>query len=394
MRERHYFDHAASSPHTDACRAALSSYDAQPWAGANPNSLHSSGRAAFEVLEGARRRLARFLGARRPSELVFTSGGTESNNLALSGIARAVHEQSRGARTRILVSSLEHESVTLAARRLEREGLMRVEEIPSTPEGLVDLDELGRMLSTDVALVSVTAACNVLGTVQPLHEVVRRAHEAGALVHTDAVQAFGHIPFDVGALGVDAASVTAHKLGGPVGIGALYLKARTPIVPLLFGGGQEGGLRSGTVDVRGALAFAAVAQDAVDCMPSRAAYLRDLAGLLLDGLCEGAVPLCRPTVPGDRDGRFLPGILHLLVPGHQSEGLILGLDELGYEVAGGSACSSSSLEPDRVLTAIGIPRDLAFCALRLSFDHRTGVEECRGLVDALHRVCAPSAGRP
>ncbi len=390
-----YFDHAASSPQTEACRAALAAYDAQPWAGANPNSLHTPGRCAFEALEGARADLARALGARRPSEVAFTGGGTEANCLAVRGMAEGARARSHGARDRVLVFALEHDSVLDPASRLARDGRFRVERVSATRAGTVDLDALDGMLGPDVALVSVMAANNEVGTVQPLAEAARRAHACGALVHTDAVQAFGHMPFDAAALGVDAASVAAHKLGGPVGVGALYLRARTPFEAPCAGGGQEGGVRGGTQDVRGALAFAAAARDALDHLDERAAYVRDLASRLVGRLCGGDAPVARQTVEGPRDGRFLPGIVHLLVPGHQTEGLVLALDEAGYAVSGGSACSSASLEPSHVLTALGVPRDLAFCALRLSFDHRTSRAECAGLADALEAVCAarPTHGK-
>lgn len=392
-RARVYFDHAASSPMTQACRDAFVSYDRAPWAGANPNSLHTSGRQAFEVLEAARASLARCVGASRPSEVVFTSGGTEANNLAVCGIARATMRASGGKRRRVLVFSIEHDSVLDAAARLVSSDDMSVERIPSLPNGTVDLDALERALDNDVALVSVMAANNEVGTVQPLDDVVRLAHEKGAYVHTDAVQAFGHVPFSVGELGVDAASLAAHKLGGPVGIGALYLRARTPLEPLQLGGGQESGRRSGTPDVRCALAFAAVARDAVENLEMRGTHVRKLAQYLVEALCNGPDAVARPSIPGPRDARLLPGIVHLLVPGHQTEGLVLALDERGFETSGGSACSSGSLEPSHVLLAMGIPRDLAFCALRLSFDHRCTLKECTGLVDALRETCSAQPRR-
>lgn len=393
MGIQHYFDHAASSPMTPACAQAFAAYDASPWAGANPNSLHGAGRKAFEALEQSRASVARALGARRPAEVLFVSGGTEANNLAVQGMARAVCRTSHGARSRILVSALDHDSVIDPARRVAAVNNMTVELIPATREGVVDLQALAQMLAGDVALVSVMAANNEVGTVQPIAEVVRMAHEVGALVHTDAVQAFGHIPFSASALGVDAVSIAAHKLGGPVGIGALYLKARTPLDPWQVGGGQEGGLRSGTPDVRAAMACAAVALDAVEHLEERTAQVRLLANALVNSCCAGPDACAVPTVDAPRDERFLPGIVHLLVPGHQTEGLVLGLDERGYEVAGGSACSSGSLEPSHVLTAMGVPRDQAFCALRLSVDHRTPQEACEGLGRALHELCACDALR-
>lgn len=393
MNPRFYFDHAASSPLVPACRTAFEAYDRAPWAGANPNSLHTSGRCAFEALEQARAGIARALGARRPAEVVFTSGGTEANNLAIAGIARAALRKSGGTRRRVLVFALEHDSVLDPAAALGISDAMDVETIPSLPSGTVDLAALERALSHDVALVSVMAANNEVGTVQPLADVVRLAHGCGALVHTDAVQAFGHIPLCVSDLDVDAASVAAHKMGGPVGIGALYLKSRTPLLPLQLGGGQEGGLRSGTQDVRGACAFAAVADDALEHLPSRSAAIHSMARDLVVRLCRPESPVARETVALPREGNFVPGIVHLIVPGHQTEGLVLALDEGGFEVAGGSACSSGSLGPSHVLAAMGLARDDAFCALRVSFDHRTPPEDCAALAAAIEEVCARDAVR-
>ncbi len=387
MTQAGYFDYAASSPATPACLAAYAAYDRETWAGANPSALHAEGRAAARALEAARADLARCMGAHRPSEVIFTSGGTESNNMALEGIMGALRDAGAHSRRRVLISAIEHKSVLQAAERLERGGI-HVDTIPVTRDGAVDLEALDELMGDDVALVSVMAANNEIGTVQPLEDIVDRAHRSGALVHTDAVQAFGHIPFDVGRLGVDSASFAAHKLGGPVGTGALYLKARTPLSPLIVGGGQEGGMRAGTSDVRGACAFAAAACDALGALDERSAYVHGLADVLIEQICVGPAAPARLTVELPHDERFLPGILHILVPGHQSEDLIMGLDEMGYAVAGGPACSSDSRSPSHVLTALGIPRDLAFCALRLSFDFRTTKEACLGLASALRSVVA------
>lgn len=387
-----YFDCAASCPPTDACRAAFAAYDAQPWAGANPNSLHSFGREAFAALERARADLARCLGARRPSEVVLTGGGTESNNLALEGLVRAVLRTSKGARRRVLVSAVEHDSVLDCAAHLSHLDVS-VERVPVTPAGVVDLEMFKEMLGPDVALVSVMAANNETGVLQPVAEVARLAHAAGALVHTDAVQAFGHVPFNASGLGVDAASVAAHKLGGPVGVGALYLRARTPFEPIAHGGGQEAGLRPGTQDVRGACAFAAVARDALERLDEDAKRMRLCAGALIEGCCHGEGAPARLTVEAPRDERFLPGVVHLLVPGHQTEGLVLALDERGFAVSGGSACSSGSLEPSHVLVAMGVPRDLAYCALRVSFDSRCTESDCAALAHAVRAVCEQGPAR-
>lgn len=394
-----YFDAAASAPETEACRDALAAYDAAPWAGANPNSLHSWGRAAFEALEDARRSLARSVGAARPSEVVFTSGGTESNNIALRAAADGARRMSGGRRDAVLVSAFEHDSVLACAKPLERAGFS-VSLVPVTRDGVVDLGALERMLDGlegRAALVSVMAANNEVGTLQPVADAARLAHAAGALAHTDAVQAFGHVPFDAAGLGVDLASFAAHKLGGPVGVGALYARDGVPVEPpsgpVLAGAGQERGVRPGTQDVRGAMAFAAAAADAVGHLEERARRTARLADMLVEACCAGEGAPARPTVPGPRDGRMLPGVVHLTVPGRQSEGLVLGLDQRGFAVSGGSACSSSSLEPSHVLTAMGVPRDEAYCGLRVSFDHRADEEGVLALAAALRSLCAEGPAR-
>ena len=386
MTERHYFDNAASSLLNEACLEAERAFDAQPWAGANPSSLHDAGRHAFRALEDARARLARSLGAQRPSEVTFMSGGTEANNTAVCGIAHAVLASSAGRRHRVLVSAIEHESVLRLKGRLALLGI-DLDVIPVTAAGVVDLAALGRMLGDDVSLVSVMTVNNEIGSIQPVAEVARMAHAAGALMHTDAVQGFGKTRVDVRELGVDAASVTAHKIGGPIGVGALYLKAHTPIEPLMIGGGQEAGLRSGTTDVRGAVTFAAVAADAVGNLQARSERMREVARVIIDGLAGGDDPVARLPVARNDEEAFIAGTVCLVVPGHDSQSLVLALDNAGYEVAGGSACSSGSLDPSHVLSAVGVPRDLALCELRVSFDSRVTAEEAGGLVAKVREVC-------
>ena len=393
MRVRHYFDHAASSPMSCLCREEMARYDAQEWAGANPNSLHTSGRAAFAALERARTDVARAVGAKRPSEIVFTSGGTEANTLAIRGTALAQLQTPGSKRRRVLVSAVEHDSVLDPAASLERDGFT-VEHIPVLSNGVVDLEALEHMLGPDVALVCVMGANNEVGAVQPIARVVTLAHAQGALVHCDAIQTFGHATFNASQLGVDTASFAAHKVAGPVSCGALYVRSRTPIVAQQVGGGQEGGLRSGTQDVRSAMAFAAVAKQAAATLQDNDSLLRSHGRLIVDTLRAKGLDffetLRREGI--DTPGT-LPNIVHLLVPGHQTEGLVLGLDDLGYEVSGGSACSSGSLDPSHVLAAMGVPRDLAFCALRISFDARVSAEECEGLAHALAQVCREASTR-
>lgn len=382
---RIYFDAAASALVDPACREALAQYDSLPWAGANPNSLHSYGRAAFALLEDARRDLARSLGASRPSEIIFTSGGTESNNLALLGMTQAVREKSGGKKTRVLMSAVEHDSVLAMRSRLKADGFI-TQTIPVNRDGILDIDALHSMLSDDVALISVMTVNNEVGTLQPVKQVVEAAHSFGALVHTDAVQALGKTVFNVRDLGVDAASVTAHKLGGPVGIGALYVRSRTPIRAIQMGGGQESGLRSGTVDVRGAFAFAAVARAAADNLAQRSAQVQRVSKVIEEDLTQGETP-CAELAAQVSHAQRVPGTLCLLIKGKDSQSLVIALDDRGFEVSGGSACAAGSRDPSHVLLAMGIPRDLALGELRISFDYRTTEEQAQGLVQAVREVC-------
>ncbi len=386
-RHKVYLDAAASCPPTEAALAAARDYDQQAWAGANPSSLHSYGRSAFAALEGARRDLARALGARMPAEVTFTSGGTESNNLAVLGLARAQVDEHGHRRHRVLVSSIEHDSILALAPRLRELG-MTMEEIPVLSCGVLDLEALKAMLGPDVALVSVMAVNNELGTIQPVAEVARMAHAAGALCHTDGVQALGKCPLDLRQLGVDAASFTAHKVGGFVGCGALYVKSRTRIEPIQLGGGQERNLRSGTVDVRGALVFAAAAKDAVSQLDSNLAGERKVARTLVEGLVCGPNPVARLAAGGTLDDRFVPSTVCLLVPGHDSQSLVLALDERGFEVSGGSACAAGSSKESHVLRALGLTGSEALSELRISFDARVTEDEARAFVAALRQVCA------
>ncbi|MBR2835319.1 MAG: cysteine desulfurase [Coriobacteriales bacterium] len=382
MPKKLYFDIAASSPECEASKQARLSYEQNEWSGANPHSLHSYGRAAFSALESARSQIARAIGASRPGEVYITSGGTEANAIALYGLTKAALEASHGKRRRIIVSAIEHASVLDCAKYLEQSLGIQVDICPFKRTGIIDLDALDSLLASDVALVSCMYVNNEIGTIQPIGTIASKAHAYGALMHTDAVQALGRIDVNLSALHVDAASFAAHKIGGPVSTGVLYVKARTPIVPLSIGGGQESGLRSGTVDVCGVLSFNAALHDFIDHKTERLAFVHGLTDYFYahPALINHASitftidPKVTPTVPG---------FVHLLIDGIHSEALVLALDERGFEVSGGSACSSSSLEPSHVVTALGIPKDLAYGSLRITFDHRTTKDDCEALINAL-----------
>lgn len=379
-----YLDYAASAPLRPEALAAQRAYDEAPYAGANPNSLHTLGREAARALDGARRDLAHALGGGfRPSGVVFTSGGTESNNLALLGLAEAARARA-SRRNKVIVSAIEHDSV-LDVRGALRERGFEVELAPAGRDGIVRADALAGLLDERTALVSVMYANNETGVIQPVGELARLAHAVGAAFHTDAVQAFGHVPLAFS--DVDAVSVAAHKLGGPVGVGALVVRGRTPLRPLSFGGGQEGGRRAGTQDVRGALAFAAVARACAARLSEDRAAVSGRAEALYERICApgtGIVPTTGATV----DERRLPGIVSILVPEVDSETLILALDQEGFEVSAASACSSGSLDASHVLLAMGVPRNEALGSLRVSFDERVGEDALARFSDTLIRIVA------
>lgn len=376
-------DYAASTPMRPEAVRAQADYDASRLAGINPNSLHSLGRQAAIRLEECRRAVAASLGTRvRASEIVFTGGGTEANVLALLGIAQAVRERDCG-RSRVIVSAIEHDSILDNLPLLRADGFT-LDVIKPDSTGRIDPSSLERLISSDVALVSVMLANNETGVVQPIADLSRIAHGAGAFMHSDAIQGWLHIPFDVAALGVDALSLAGHKVGGPVGIGALYLKSRTPIRARSFGGGQEGGLRPGTQDLRAIVALAAAANALRPLVAQHREQVGSLANGLYTRLC--AHPRIHATMGDWTSVERLPGIVSIYVDGIDSEELILQLDGRGYEVSAGSACSSASLDASHVLRAMGIPREKALGSLRISFDDRVEPDSLERFAQALFEV--------
>lgn len=379
-----YLDYAASAPMRAEALEAERDYDGSAEAGANPNSLHTLGRSAARRLDEARADVARCLGGRfRPSEVTFTSGGTESNNLAVLGLAEGARARD-SRRRRVVLSAVEHDSVLDLVGPLRDRGL-EVELVRPDRSGVVGPEALAALLDDSCALVSVMYANNETGVVMPVPELARAAHAAGALFHTDAVQAFGHVPLELA--DVDAVSVAAHKLGGPVGVGALACRGRAPLRPLSFGGGQEGGRRAGTQDVRGALAFAAAARACRGALAETRALVAARAEGLLRALCAPGTGIVATTDARDR----LPGIVSVMVPGLDSETMILELDQAGFEVSAASACSSGSLDASHVLLAMGIPRDEALGSLRVSFDERVGEEDLSRFAETLTRIVAGRA---
>lgn len=378
-----YLDHAASTPMYPEAVAAMTEQLRRP---GNASSLHASGRAARRVVEESRETIARALNA-RPGEIVFTSGGTEADNLAVKGMYWA-RRQADPRRTRVLSTSVEHHAVLDSLHWLEGQGA-EVELLPVNRCGRLKLDALRSAIERDpgsVALVSVMWANNEVGTIQPLADVVAIAHEHGIPVHTDAVQAVGQVEVDFAASGVDALTLTAHKIGGPVGVGALVLGREVQVTPLLHGGGQERDLRSGTVDAPAIRGFATAVEISVARQPEYAARIGALRDDLLRRVAE-AVP--DAVLNGDKNCSLthrLPGNAHIQFPGCEGDSLLMLLDARGIECSTGSACSAGVPQPSHVLLAMGADGLAASSALRFSLGHTSTQRDVDALVEAIGPV--------
>ena len=360
-----YLDHAATTPMLPQAVEAMVAE--LPHRG-NASSLHTAGRRARRIVEESRERLAAALGA-RPHEVVLTAGGTEADNLAVKGLYWQRRSQD-AARRRVLVSAVEHHAVIDPADWLAEHEGAEVVRLPVDEVGRVRLDALRAELARDpatVALVSVMWANNEVGTVQPVREVVEAAGVHGVPVHCDAVQAVGALPVDFAASGLDALTLTGHKIGGPAGSGALLLRGGLDLVPVLHGGGQERGVRSGTLDVPAVVAFSVAAELVCEHQPWQAARLAGLRDRLVAAV-RTAVPTA--VLRGDPDpaGR-LPGNAHLTFPGCEGDSLLYLLDARGIECSTGSACQAGVAQPSHVLTAMGLDDAAARGALRFSLGH-------------------------
>lgn len=374
-----YLDYAASAPLRPEAVEARAAYEAEPWACANPSSLHTLGRAAQASLEEARRAMAACLGhGFRPMDVAFCGGGTEANNLGVLGLAEGARARDPK-RCRVLLSAVEHDSVIDLVSPLKARGFA-VDLVGAGASGAVGLSQVQGLLEADVALVCLMAANNETGVVQPVDAVAAAAKAAGASVFVDAIQAFGRIPLELGH--ADGVSLAGHKIGAPQGTAALAVRGGSPYRNQEFGGGQEGGVRPGTQDVAGAVALAAVSQACVGAMDETRPVVAERARAVYGRLCAPGTGI-RPTAGMEVGDDRLPGIVSLLVEGVESETLILALDAAGFEVSAGSACSSGSLDPSHVLTAMGIPRDLALGSLRVSFDERVDPADLDAFCDEL-----------
>jgi cysteine desulfurase len=374
----HYLDYAATTPVLPEVRDVMLAHLSEDFG--NPSSVHAFGRRAREAVEIAREQVAQAVGA-SPSEIVFTGGGTEADNLAVKGAASKL----RGNGDHVVVSKFEHHAVLDSAGWLERNGF-RVSRFPVERSGVVDPARVVAAVEPSTVLVSVMAVNNEVGTIQPIAEIVEavRAANPRTLVHTDAVQALPNMPVDVPGWGVDLAAFAAHKLGGPKGIGALFVRAHVPVEAIVHGGGQERGLRSGTLNVAGIAGFGAAAEVAAKQVHEAGERLLGLRARLHDGL-RTAVP--DMVVNGELERR-IPGNLNVSIPGTEGETLLLLLDQAGIAASSGSACSSGALDPSHVLLAIGVPRDLAIGSLRFSMGSGSSTDDVDAVLEVIPEVVA------
>lgn len=376
-----YLDHAATTPMLPAAVSAMTEVFATV---GNASSLHGSGRAARRRVEEARESIAADLGA-RPSEVVFTSGGTEGDNLAVKGIYWA-RRDADPRRRRVIASAVEHHAVLDAVEWLVAHEDAEVTWLPVEADGRVEPDALRRALAEhadETALVSVMWANNEVGTVMPVAELTAVAAEYGVPVHSDAVQAVGHLPVDFAASGLAAMTIAAHKFGGPQGVGALLLGRQVPCVPLTHGGGHERDVRSGTHDTAGIVGMAAALRDATARLGERAAVLTALRDELIAGV-TGVVP--DAILNGPRGADRLPGNAHFTFPGCEGDSLLMLLDAAGIECSTGSACTAGVARPSHVLVAMGADPRTARGSLRFSLGHTSTRADVEAVVAALPQV--------
>jgi cysteine desulfurase len=363
-----YFDHAATTPVDPLVLQAMLPYFSEQYG--NPSELHRLGREARAAVEAARSQVAAALGAGE-KEIVFTAGGTESDNLALFG------SLARYRPGHLIVSAIEHPAVMEAARALNRQG-WAVDFVPVDGDGIVDLDAYEQAFRDDTRLASVMFANNVVGSVQPVATLARIAHEKGALFHTDAVQAVGSVPVDVKELGVDLLSLSGHKLYGPKGIGALYVRRGTRLQPILHGGGHERRLRSGTENVPGIVGLGAAMTMAAEQLPEVRPHLERLRDKVAAGVLERIPEVTYLGHPTER----LPGNVAFSVRYVEGESMLLQLDLRGFMVSSGSACASGSLEPSHVVLALGLGAEEAHGSMRVSLGRENTEEEVDAFLEA------------
>ncbi len=372
-----YLDNAATTPVRPEVLEAMLPYLGKEAFG-NPSSAHRFGRAARAGVEEAKRAIADAVGA-EPNQVVFTSGGTEADNLAIIGAALAARD--RDGPFRVVVSAAEHKAVLAAAHAVKHLGGEEVI-LPVSASGVVDSAALDAVLAEGVALVSVMWVNNEVGTVQPVADLATRCCDAGVLFHSDAVQAFGKLPVSLGDVNCTLLTISGHKIGAPKGIGALIVRDRKAVEAIIHGGGQQFGIRPGTENVPGIVGLGTAAKLAAQEQRALAPRLRELR----DALERRVLAIVPDAVINGWQGERAPHISNVSIPGTDSEALLMHLDLAGIACSSGSACSTGAVEPSHVLTAMGVPRDLGVAALRFSFGKDSTSDDVDAVAAALPRI--------
>jgi cysteine desulfurase len=383
---RIYLDHAATTPMVPEAVEAMTRELTRV---GNASSLHASGRSARRVVEESREAIAAFVGA-QPAEVIFTGGGTEADNLAIKG---GFWTGLKSRRQRVVTSTIEHHAVLDSVGWLTQAASAEVSYVPVTEDGRLDMSALAGTVDSDTALVSVMWANNEVGTLQPVRRIAESAAEHGAISHSDAVQAVGHVEVNFATSGLDLMSFTAHKLGGPYGIGALLVRRELTLAPVLHGGGQERDIRSGTLDVAAIAGFAAALEAATRHRVAEEQRVRRLRHELVNSVLA-AVPDAIPYGPGAEADR-LPAIASIGFPGCSADSILMLLDAAGIDCSTGAACSAGVAQPSHVLLAMGCSEAEARSTLRFSLGHTSSIADVRALATALpnaaHRAKAAAA---
>lgn len=369
--KRVYLDYAATTPPHPKVIEAMSPFFSEVWG--NPSSIHACGLEARSAVEEAREKVAGLIGAHK-DEIFFTSGGTEADNWALQGIVCT--NRVRG--NHIITSSIEHHAILETCKHLEEQGFS-VTYLPVDHFGIVSPDEVKKAITSKTVLISIMHANNEMGNIQPISEINKVAKTADVYFHTDAVQTVGHIPVDVNDLGVDLLSISAHKLYGPKGIGALYIRAGTNIDPLIYGGGQEKEMRAGTENVPGIVGFGKAVELAMEEMDEEACRVSQLRDKLLQGILKNVEHTYLNGHPTQR----LPNNANVSFEFVEGEAICLNLDLAGICAATGSACSSMSMEASHVLLAMGLSPELARSSLRFSFGKWSTEDDVKYVLEKL-----------
>lgn len=351
-----YLDHAATTPIAPEVFAAMEPYLKEYYG--NPSSVYTLGQQAAQAISGARERVANAIGAKE-EEIIFTGGGSESDNLAIKGVAFALKDKGR----HIVTSKIEHPAIISTCQQLEKYFGFEITYLDVDKEGFVDPEDVKKSLKDDTILVSIMMANNEIGTIEPIKEIASIVRERDIYFHTDAVQAIGQIPIDVNELGVDMLSISSHKINGPKGVGALYVRKGVRILPLIAGGAQERNRRAGTENVAGIVGFGKAIEIATENLEENVAYLRRLRDKLITGIEKN---IKDTILNGPRDEHRLVNNVNFSFRYIEGESILLNLDMLGIAASSGSACSSGSLDPSHVLLAIGHSHETAHGSIRFS----------------------------